>query len=133
MPRYFALAIVGFFASLGLPGLNGFISEVMVFLGAFSADETMFPHARTITMWAALGVVLTAGYILWCVQRVYLGEVKPEYQKFSDANAIEILTLAPLAALCIILGIYPTVALKVFSGTVEALINQVQTLAGLVL
>jgi NADH-quinone oxidoreductase subunit M len=124
MPRYFALAIVGFFASLGLPGLNGFISEVMVFLGAFRADPAVLPHARAITLAASVGVVLTAGYILWCVQRVFLGEAKPEYESFSDANAREIFTLAPLAVLCIVLGIYPTIALRVFDGTMGALIRQ---------
>jgi len=124
MPRYFALAMVGFFASLGLPGLNGFISEVMVLLGAFRANEAILPHAQTITLCAAVGVVLTAGYILWCVQRVFLGEPKAEYQSFPDANAREVFTLAPLAALCILLGVYPIIALRVFDGTVEALIRQ---------
>lgn len=131
MPRYFALAVVGFFASLGLPGLNGFISEVMVFLGAFKAEIavlpggnqlTILPHAKVLTICASLGVVLTAGYILWCVQRVFLGEKKPEYAGFSDANAIEVFTLAPLAALCILFGVYPTLALRVFDGTMVSLI-----------
>jgi NADH-quinone oxidoreductase subunit M len=130
MPRYFALAIVGFFASLGLPGLNGFISEVMVFLGAFRADEAILPGAKLITICASLGVVLTAGYILWCVQRVYLGEAKPEYQGFSDANAIETFTLAPLAILCVLLGVYPIVALWVFDGTMVAMIRQLAGFAG---
>jgi len=123
MPRYFALAVIGFFASLGLPGLNGFISEVMVFLGAFRANLDILPHARAITLCASIGVVLTAGYILWCMQRVYLGEAKPEYQGFPDANAREIFTLAPLAALCIFLGVYPIIALRVFDGTMVSLIR----------
>ncbi len=129
MPRYFALAIVGFFSSLGLPGLNGFISEVMVFLGAFTADESILPYARVITLMASVGVVLTAGYILWCMQRVYLGELKPEYKAFPDANAIEIFTLAPLAVLCIVLGIFPNLALRVFDGTMVALIHQLYPVA----
>ena len=124
MPRYLALAIVGFFASLGLPGLSSFISEVMVFLGAFRADEAILPHARQITLCASIGVILTAGYILWCVQRVFLGEPKPEYQSFADANGREMFTLVPLGALCILLGIYPMIALRVFDGTMVALIRQ---------
>jgi len=124
MPRYFAVAIVGFFASLGLPGLNGFISEVMVFLGAFRASEAVLPHARTITLCASIGVVLTAGYILWCVQRVFLGEARAEYQMFPDANGRELFTLVPLGALCIVLGVYPNVALRVFDGTMVAMIEQ---------
>jgi NADH-quinone oxidoreductase subunit M len=130
MPRYFALAVVGFFASLGLPGLNGFISEVMVFLGAFRADETILPHARVLTLCASVGVVLTAGYILWCMQRVFLGEPKPEYAQFKDVNAIETFTLAPLAALCIVLGIWPIIALRVFDGTMLALIRYLYPSAG---
>jgi len=121
MPRYFALAVVGFFSSLGLPGLNGFISEIMVFLGAFRADESILPYARLITMLAAIGVVLTAGYILWCVQRVYLGEAKPEYKLFPDATAREIFTLAPLAGLCILLGVFPVLALQFWDGTMLAI------------
>jgi NADH-quinone oxidoreductase subunit M len=131
MPRYFALAVVGFFASLGLPGLNGFISEVMVFLGAFRADETILPHARVLTLCASVGVVLTAGYILWCMQRVFLGEPKPEYAQFKDVNAIETFTLAPLAALCIVLGIWPIIALRVFDGTMLALIRYLYPSAGM--
>jgi len=122
MPRYLALAVVGFFASLGLPGLNGFISEIMVFLGAFRSEILL--HAKVITLCASIGVVLTAGYILWCVQRVFLGEPKPEYQGFPDANAIEVFTLTPLAALCILLGVLPFLALRVFDGTMVALIQQ---------
>jgi NADH-quinone oxidoreductase subunit M len=123
MPRYFALAIIGFFAALGLPGLNGFISEVMVFLGAFRADQAILPHARVLTILASIGVVLTAGYILWCVQRVYLTEPRPEYADFPDANGREIFTLAPLAALCILLGVFPGIAIRVFDGTMTALIQ----------
>jgi NADH-quinone oxidoreductase subunit M len=128
MPRYFALAIVGFFSSLGLPTLNGFISEIMVFLGAFRADEAILPQARMLTIIATVGVVLTAGYILWCVQRVYLGEPKPEYAGFPDATPREIFTLAPLAGLCIVLGLYPVIAIDVFNGTMGAMIEQLMKL-----
>jgi len=130
MPRYFALSIVGFFAALGLPGLNGFISEVMVFLGAFRADEAILPNAKIITLFAASGVVLTAGYILWCVQRVFLGEPKPEYQSFPDATFRESFTLVPLAALCILLGVYPIIAIRVFDGTMTSLIHFIYPIAG---
>ncbi|MFH0792803.1 MAG: NADH-quinone oxidoreductase subunit M, partial [bacterium] len=112
MPVYLTLSIVGFFASLGLPGLVGFIGEVMVFLGAFRAADGAY---RIQTLIATLGILLTAAYILWTMQRVYLGKLKPEYENFSDVNKVELVTLVPLALLCILFGVLPNLLLSVFS------------------
>ncbi len=117
MPVYFALAMVGFFAALGLPGMSGFVSEIMVFLGAFQQQ-------RMITALATVGVVLTAGYILWAIQRVFLGKLKPEYEGYSDCNAWELLTLAPLAAASIVFGVYPTLALSIFASSTDLFVGQ---------
>ncbi|MFC1600866.1 NuoM family protein, partial [Candidatus Sumerlaeota bacterium] len=95
MPRYLALSMVGFFAALGLPGLNGFISEFMVFIGAFKSPY--FAHAKLITMLASIGLVMTAGYILWTMQRVYLGPLNEKYQDMKDVDGREMFTLVPLA------------------------------------
>jgi len=127
MPRYMALAMVCFFSSLGLPGLNGFISEVMVFLGAFKASTDILTAPRLFTMIAAIGVVLTAAYILWCMQRVFLGPPKDEYKDFKDVNWTEALSLTPLAALCILFGILPNLVLKIFDGTIQHIIHVAMT------
>ena len=76
---------VGFFASLGLPGLCGFIGEVWVLLGTFNAG-TKYWWAYPMAIIAASGVILTAGYILWLVRRVYLGTGREEYKGYSDTS-----------------------------------------------
>ncbi len=106
MPVYGSLATLGFFASLGLPGLCGFIGEVWVLLGAFEAADT-FTWAMPAAVLAAFGVVLTAGYILWTVQRVFLGKARDDLGDMPQATGREILILAPLGALCILLGVFP--------------------------
>src|SRR5262249_52142868 len=90
MPKYGSMATLGFFASLGLPGLCGFIGEVYVLLGTFQARDK-YPWAVPMAILAAAGVILTAGYILWLIQRVYLGKAREEYKDFPEATAREML------------------------------------------
>ena len=113
MPNYFALAVVGFFASLGLPALVGFIGEVMVFLGSFAFD-------KWIASLAACAVLLTAAYILLTMQRVYLGPQKEEYKNFPDCNVWEYISLVPLAVTAIFFGVFPSTILNIFRGSTEA-------------
>ena len=126
MPKYGTMATIGFFASLGLPGLCGFIGELWVLLGTFEG-RTMFPWATTLAILASSGVILTAGYILWLIQRVYLGKVRPEYADFPEATGRELFILAPLAALAIVLGILPMQTLFNFmNGTLSVMLDQVK-------
>ncbi|MFO0838594.1 MAG: NADH-quinone oxidoreductase subunit M [Phycisphaerae bacterium] len=119
MPVYGSLATVGFFASLGLPALCGFIGEVFAVLGAFaSGPQALGAYALPFGVLAASGAILTAGYILWMLQRVYLGKARPEYAGLPDASAREQAILAPMAALAILLGILPQqTVLNFVSGT----------------
>ncbi len=115
MPVYGSLATLGFFASLGLPGLCGFIGEFWVLIATFAAP---FPWARGMAIIAAIGVVLTAAYILWMIQRVYLGKPREEYATLPEATGREIFILAPLAVLAIVLGILPDQTLfRFMNGT----------------
>ena len=128
MPVYGSLATLGFFASLGLPGLCGFIGEVWVLLGTYDAASVhpWMTWGRPMAVIAAFGVVLTAGYILWMIQRVYLGPQKPEMAGLPEANAREIFVLTPLAALAILLGVMPSQSLfRFMNGTLENLVSQV--------
>jgi NADH-quinone oxidoreductase subunit M len=121
MPAYGSMATLGFFASLGLPALCGFIGEAYVLLGAFGARDT-FPWATGIAILAATGVILTAGYILWMIQRVYLGPAKEEHKDYPQATARELAILTPLAILCILLGILPQQTVFNFmNGTLDML------------
>jgi NADH-quinone oxidoreductase subunit M len=107
MPVYTGLAIVAFFAGMGLPGLCGFIGEIYVLLGTWQATAIGVLGARVLAIIAASGVILTAGYILWAIQRVYLGPPKPEYAGLTDMSAREVLVMAPMAALAVALGVFP--------------------------
>jgi NADH-quinone oxidoreductase subunit M len=135
MPIYGSLATLGFFASLGLPGLCGFIGEIYVLLGAYNAAaiHPWMTWAKPMAIIAAFGVVLTAGYILWLIQRVYLGPEKEEYIKFreNDVTGREIFILAPMAALVVILGILPRQSLFDFmNGTLDHLVRHVGNAIG---
>jgi NADH-quinone oxidoreductase subunit M len=117
MPVYGSLATVGFFASLGLPGLCGFIGEFVVVVATFMAPQ---PWAIGMAVIAAFGVVITAAYILWMIQRVYLGKAKPQYAEFPEANAREIFILTPFAVLALALGIFPSQTLfRFMNGTLD--------------
>jgi NADH-quinone oxidoreductase subunit M len=122
MPVYGSLATLGFFASLGLPGLCGFIGEFWVLVATFSA-QTVWPWmtwAKPFGVIAATGVILTAGYILWMIQRVYLGKRREEYKDFPEATGREIAILAPFAVLALLLGILPDQSLfRFMNGTLD--------------
>ncbi len=120
MPQYATLSAIAFFASMGLPGLSGFISEALVLIGTFNADsifatkfgsEMMLFSGENIfkicTIIGALGVIVTAAYLLWTIQRVFLGPLNEKWKELPEINMRETLTLLPLAVLVIVLGIYP--------------------------
>ena len=132
MPVYTGFSTVAFFANLGLPGLCGFIGEVMVLLGTFQAarsgsllmlaDPGRHTAIMTLAIIACFGVILTAGYMLWTIQRVFFGPQRPEYQSFPEVTHREILVLTPLTVMAILLGILPTIFFFVFTDqTVKAM------------
>jgi NADH-quinone oxidoreductase subunit M len=100
MPFYTGWTALAFFAAMGLPGLSAFISEVLVLLGGWR-------NYPIVTIIAASAVVLTAGYMLWAMQRIYLGKPNEKYLGLPDINAREVFTLVPLGVLVIVLGVYP--------------------------
>jgi NADH-quinone oxidoreductase subunit M len=110
MPVYTGITALAFFAAMGLPGLSAFISEVLVLLGAWQK----FPG---LTIVAASAVVLTAGYMLWTMQRVYLGPPNEKYVGLPEINAREMVTLAPLAVIVVVLGVYPHAVLDLINAS----------------
>ena len=114
MPVYTGIMTIAFFAAMGLPGLSAFISEVLVLLGAWQYDKGL-------TIVAASAVVLTAGYMLWMLQRVWLGPVNEKYASMPDVTPRETLMLMPLAVIVIILGVYPHAVLDLINPTLIAL------------
>jgi NADH-quinone oxidoreductase subunit M len=114
MPVYSGIAIGIFFAALGLPGLCGFIGEVLVVLSVWNYSTAM-------AVISAAVVILTAGYILWAIQRVYLG---PEYkgphpEALTPMTAREFSIAAPLLALAIAFGVYPQAVLNYMQKSVD--------------
>ena len=107
MPRYYGIMMVTGFASLGLPGLAGFISEFMVFRGAFATMPEM-------AIIGVIAIVLTAAYILWkIIQYVFLGEFNQErWGGLTDMASYEVWTMAPLVALMVLIGVYPSIVVN---------------------
>jgi NADH-quinone oxidoreductase subunit M len=129
MPVYTGFSTVACMANLGLPGLCGFVGEVMVILGTFQAARpgSILYNAganpatiRTLAIISSFGVILTAGYMLWTIQRVFFGPEKPEYKAFPEVDQRELVVLAPLALMAILLGILPTVFFFVFTNQTVA-------------
>ncbi|MGH7842241.1 MAG: complex I subunit 4 family protein [Candidatus Binataceae bacterium] len=121
MPLYTGITGFAFFAGMGLPGLSAFISEVLVLLGAWQTHPVM-------TMFGAGTAILTAGYLLWCFQRIYLGPLDEKYKLLSDLTLREAFTLAPLAVIVLILGVYPHAVLVLLQTSLNHL-NQIVVLA----
>ncbi len=106
------------FASLGLPALAGFVAEITVFLGAFQEYE-----------WAVLmsifGVVLSAGYVLWTLERVVFGPVKAEWAEVTDQQAWwEHSVVVGLAALVLILGLYPALMMDMMAPAIAPIVER---------
>ncbi|MFI5238134.1 MAG: NADH-quinone oxidoreductase subunit M, partial [Ignavibacteriales bacterium] len=120
-PIYTGFVTVAFFAAIGLPGLSGFISEIFVFLGAFSFDTI-----RVITIISTLGILLGAGYMLWTMQRVYLGTLKEKWNQLKDLDGREYAMLIPLTLIIIFLGVYPSAMLDVMNASVNSMVKFMQ-------
>ncbi len=119
LPEYTAMMGLAFFASLGLPGLCGFISEFMVFSGSF-------PVYMTYTIISATSVIITAGYYLYAIHRMFLGKLNETYRGFPDLNWRERMTLYPLGAIAIALGFYPQAILSAINTTLHSLVQNVR-------
>jgi NADH-quinone oxidoreductase subunit M len=119
MPVYSGIAVGIFFAGLGLPGLCGFIGEVLVVLSVWNYSTTM-------AVIAAAVVILTAGYILWAIQRVYLGADYrgPHGEALTPMTFRELSIGAPLLALAILFGVYPRVVLDFMQPSIDRTVVQ---------
>jgi NADH-quinone oxidoreductase subunit M len=117
MPLYGAISIIIFFGSMGLPGLCGFVAEVFVVLAAFNFNYVL-------AFFAAAAVILTAGYILWTIQRVFLGK-KEDWKALPDLSIREIIISVPLVIFTVVLGVYPQSLMSWMSPSVESVVGNV--------
>jgi NADH-quinone oxidoreductase subunit M len=119
VPLYAFTFLVVTFSSVGLPGLNGFVGEILVLMGSFE-------HNKIATVFAATGLILGAVYMLWMVQRVMFGELdNPANQDLEDMTTREIVYMAPLLALIVIMGVYPQPFLEKMAPSVDHVLVQV--------
>ena len=82
-----------------------------------------FPVFQVLTVISVTGVVITAAYYLWTIQRMFLGPLNEKYSKITDVNWRERLTLYPLAAIMIVLGFYPMPILDLMNKTLHGLVE----------
>jgi NADH-quinone oxidoreductase subunit M len=136
MPIYTGFSILAFFANLGLPGLCGFVGEVLVLLSTFQAarpDGILYQHAaslghlsgfliavKTLAIIACMNLVITAGYMLWALQRIYFGAERADQTALPDLTSLEITVLTPLAVMTILLGVIPAVMIFALSNNTLA-------------
>jgi len=116
LPVYTGITTMAMLASLGLPGLMGFVAEFLIFVGAFG----IFP---ALTVVAVTGVIFSAAMFLWTIQRIFLGPLNPRWAVLPDLDRREALALAPLAALMLLFGVYPRPLLDVINGAMTVLVT----------
>jgi len=124
VPAFSALFLVVALSSLGLPGLNGFVGEFLILVGAFQRNPWLAAVATT-------GIIFAAVYLLWMYQRVIFGEVThEENRRLRDLTPREWAVLVPVIALIVWIGVYPAAFTGKTEATVEALIMQVEAKTG---
>ena len=119
MPLVASAFLIAGLASLGLPGLSGFVAEILVFLGSF--DAFSWPTAL-----AAFGIVLAAGYILWMIERVFFGVSRDRFEQVGDAGVIEAIPMGLLVISIAVVGLYPAFLTDVFDAGIRPIAEAIQ-------
>ncbi|MGZ7080745.1 MAG: complex I subunit 4 family protein, partial [Thermoanaerobaculia bacterium] len=119
MPMYATIFLIAALSSMGLPALNGFIGEFTILLGAANRNIWW-------AVFAAIGIVLGAAYLLWLYQRVFWGPLdNPANQNLLDVNRRELLTLLPLVACMVWIGIAPGIFFDTIKEPVDYIVRKV--------
>jgi NADH-quinone oxidoreductase subunit M len=127
MPVFAALSLIVTLSSMGLPGLNGFVGEFTILLGAFGSQVLGSPWFAGL---ATVGVILAAVYLLVMFEKVFLGPVKVEANRIlKDLSPREIITLVPVLVLIFWIGLYPQPFFQLINPSVERLVSLVQSAA----
>jgi NADH-quinone oxidoreductase subunit M len=127
VPAFSAIFLVVTLSSLGLPGLNGFVGEFLVLVGAFQVSGVLAAVATT-------GIIFAAVYLLWMYQRVAFGEVRhEENRRLTDLSPREWAVLVPVLVFIVWIGVYPSVFTGKTEATISALLAQVESKAAVAL
>jgi NADH-quinone oxidoreductase subunit M len=116
-PRLVAAFLIITLSSIGLPGLNGFVGEFLILLGAFAWNPRY-------AIFAATGVILSATYMLWMFQRVNYGQVTEKNASLADLKPREWTLLVPIIAMAILMGVMPNFFLRPMGPAIERLLEQ---------
>ena len=118
MPRYAIIFMVFMMASIGLPGTSGFVGEFLILIGVFKVNSW-------VAMFAATGLILGAGYMLYLYRRVVFGILdKNNLKKILDINSREFLIFIPLLLIVFVMGIYPSLFLDAIHASVDNLVDR---------
>ncbi len=121
MPIYAGFFLFMTFASIGLPGLNGFVGEFLVLVGSYATLPVF-------TILAAGGVILAAVYLLWAYERVFTGVPdRSENKILSDLSGREIALLAPIAAAVLVIGLFPGLLLDKIAPSTELVLDNIES------
>jgi len=126
MPLAATITLIAGLSIAGAPPLNGFVSEVLMFAGAFTAASGAGSWSMSILILAAIAVistVITAGYILWMIRRVFFGPPREEFENVKDPPLTMLAPMAFLAFLAILLGFYPDLVLRILVPAAEEIEN----------
>lgn len=131
MPKYTAYMAITFFASLGLPGFSAFIGEAFVIIGAFNAESMATGIPRWMAIAGSVGILLSAVYFLWTLQRMFFGETRLKGGTgwtiaLTDLDRREQLILFPTLALALLLGIMPSLVFNNLNASVLQLITLIK-------
>jgi NADH:ubiquinone oxidoreductase subunit 4 (subunit M) len=132
MPTLFYFWMLAALANLGLPGLSGFVAETAVFYGSFTSwMAQMSGHAGAIQVWilfACTGVVLTAGYMLWLLKRLFYGAEQPKWAgHLTDAVGWEKGLSYAMCFMILAMGLYPALITNSYDNVVNHLFNNITT------
>jgi len=119
MPAFSLVFLLAAVSSMGFPPLNGFIGEVRILSGAFEMSAVW-------ALWAGLGVVLTVAYLLWCYQRVSLGETAEKNRMLPDLSVREWAVVLPLVLAAIGIGLYPQPVFDLLDRPVKQIVEKVR-------
>jgi NADH-quinone oxidoreductase subunit M len=100
--------------------MSGFIAEALTLTGAYQASD---PRFKVLVVIAIIGIVICAAFLLWAIQRVFLGTLNQKYKDYPDMTAREIFCMAPLLFLCLLLGCFPHLLLDKMEPTLTNLVQ----------
>lgn len=131
MPRVATGFVIAGLASLGLPGLNNFVAEFLIFVGSFTKEAVLFGglHFRVLSILAISGIVITAIYVLRVIQFTFFGPRKAEWDHLKDARGVEMVPIVVLCGVLILFGLFPSPLIDLIDLGVAPVVDKISTAA----